>query len=557
MKYKKKSFYVILILFVLFYSTPSLIIHGSLEEKITRQSVVNPSSNQFSPGEIIGISFSNNYPTLGEPIKITLIIKGNPKGEQFNETLIVTNDFQGLVFKSWGAEWKCGTFSFNKREINIGKLPYYIKIIDWYPVIVGNHTLSFKAGDFVEKIKKISVSFDTEHIIFPSIGCPSIISREESEYLLIVVSEDRRISDSICTINKITLTNIFNDSTYTLNDYIYLSNDWILTGENLVEDEIILHCPIVGIPDGFYNITVATAKDEYFWAHAVKIVDEESTKYHIVQLTDTHIGKTYNLIDEKEVLIHIIRNINEEIYPDFIVISGDLIDWYNSRINRNFFIELHDILTTSNSPVYTIPGNHDRYENRLLFLYNPYYDLSNYHRYINPISDYSFEYGDINYIFLDSGYDYSRWEIKLNIWNPTPEGSGLTNSQMYLIEKELGNNKFNQSIIMHHPAVNERDDYGLFPVPDTLPSGNDECIVLNRARFIDYCLFNNISLVLSGHTHNNKILNFLGEESTDLFAFPLFIQTESSTCNRREIGGRVIHVNNGQVVELDYISFLQ
>ena len=58
------------------------------------------SVEDISPGEIIDISFSNYYPTLGEPIEIKVIIKGNPTGNQFTETLTVMDEFEGIIVQS-------------------------------------------------------------------------------------------------------------------------------------------------------------------------------------------------------------------------------------------------------------------------------------------------------------------------------------------------------------------------------------------------------------------------------------------------------------------------
>jgi len=428
-----------------------------------------------------------------------------------------------------------------------------MKKIHWYPVVVGNHTLKIKAGNFLEKTKNVSVGFDVENIIFPSLGCPSIINKNRTDELSIVVSEERHISEELLEINHAELKSIDGASTYILDNQSIQFSTWISIGEDEVEDELIIRYNISSIPCGFYNIIITTAKNEYSWSHAVKIMDEEPNEFSFVQLTDIHIGKIYNLINEEEIITEVISYINEEVKPDFVVLSGDLVDWYNRRNKRNFFEKLREVITLCDSPVFTLPGNHDRYEHRLLLLYNPFYDLSNYHLYINPLNDYAFEYGNMNFMLLDSGYDYSRWEIKLNIWNPTPEGSGLTNTQIYLIENELGNDEINQNIIMHHPAVNDRDDYGLFSVPDDLPSGNEECIAFNRAEFIEYCLDSNVSLVLSGHTHNNIVLDFLGEDPIDPFKWPMFVQTDSTTLNRRNIGGRVIDIEDGQITSYEFV----
>ena len=525
----------------------------TFENKAGNDTYSMESVEDISPGEIIDISFSNQHPTLGKPIEIIITVKGNPTGQRFNETITVSDEYEGLIVKSSEAKWKSGNVTFDQVEIKIGRLPKYTKKIQWYPVVVGNHTLKFNAGTFSEKTKNVSVGFDVENIVFPSLGCPSIVNKNITEKLTIVVSEERLISENPFEIGHAELKKIDGSSTYILDNQSIQFSTWLYISEDEVEDELIVSYNISSIPCGFYNITITTEKEEYTWPHAVKIIDEEPEEFSFVQLTDIHIGKVYNLINEKEMLADVIHYVNEEVKPDFVVLSGDLVDWYNSRNKRNFFLELQEIIVMCDSPVFTIPGNHDRYEHRLLLLYNPFYDLSNYHFYINPLNDYAFEYGNMNFLLLDSGYDYSRWEIKLNIWSPTPEGSGLTDTQIYLIENELGNDEINQNIIMHHPAVNEIDDYGLFSVPDDLPSGNDECIAFNRAEFIEYCLASNVSLVLVGHTHSNKILDFLGEEPVGPFEWPMFVQTDSATLNRKNVGGRLVDIEDGQVQSYEYV----
>ena len=263
-----------------------------------------------------------------------------------------------------------------------------------------------------------------------------------------------------------------------------------------------------------------------------------------------HIGKYSSFVNKKKELIRLFTYINEVIHPAFVILSGDSVDWYNQKSTRNVYADLQEALLTSTSPVYTVPGNHERYSNSLLFLYFPFTNLTPYHRFLTPLNDYSLHYGNMNFVFLDSGYEYSRWEIQPQIWNTTPEGSGLTNTQMYLLENILGANQMNQIIIMHHPAVSGTNDTGLGALPNNLPSGNNECIAFNRAEFITYCLGNNVSLVLSGHTHKNHVFTFLGKETINNTAWPLFVQTRSATLSRQDNGGRIIQIQNRSCSQL-------
>lgn len=551
---KKSLVFKIIIFLILFNFIMYPVIGNSYENKLKINLDNIKSLEDHFPGQIINISFSNQYPTIGKPIEIIITLNGNPTGQRFTEIITITDKFEGLIFKSSEVEWKYGNVSLDPIEVLIGRFPRYKKKIQWYPVVTGNHTFSFKAGDFSEIIKKISVGFCGDNIIFPSIGCPSIINKNKTEELSIVLSEERLLSEEYLDISSVQLKKINEPDIYILDNQSFKFSTGLIVGENKIEDELIVKYNVNEIPCGFYNITINTLKNEYSWPHAVKIIGEEPEEFSFVQLTDIHIGKVYNLIDEVEILAEVFDYLNKEIQPDLVVCSGDLVDWYNSRSIRNFFEELKEVILMCNFPVFLTPGNHERYENRLLFLYNPFNDLSNYLFYLNPINDYAFEYGNMNFILLDSGYDYSRWEIKPNILHPSPESSGLTNTQFYLIENEFGSNGLNQNIIMHHPAVNYIDDYGLFYVHDDLPSGNDECIAFNRGNLINYCKNNNVSLVLTGHTHRMNALNFLGEDVVDPYDWPIFLQTDSTTLPNDNIGGRVIDVKNGDILNYDYVS---
>jgi hypothetical protein len=323
--------------------------------------------------------------------------------------------------------------------MNVGKLPRYTKKIAWYPSAVGNHTFHVVAGAFSEKQLNVSIGFDVEGIIAPSLGCPSIIIKNNTNQFAVTISEERNTTKEPAQILQVELQIIDSTTHYHLENLTATGNTWIKTGTNMLEDELIVSYNIDSIPEGFYNISVTTAKENYTWPHAVKIMNTEPTDYTVVQLTDIHIGKYANFVNKKKELIRLLTYLNENIHPDFVILSGDSVDWYNQKSRRNVYADLQEALLNCNSPVYTTPGNHERYGNSLLFLYFPFINLTSYHRFLTPLSDYSFEYGGVNFVFLDSGYEYSRWEIQPQIWNTTPEGSGLTSTQMYLLENTWGN----------------------------------------------------------------------------------------------------------------------
>jgi predicted MPP superfamily phosphohydrolase len=506
-----------------------------------------------TPGDILFLS-CYSYPTLSEPVPITVTVQGDAAAP-FNETLVISDEFYGLVDAAGEMSWRTGNVTEQQTTITIGRLPRYTEKITWYPTVVGNHTLHIAAGSFPEQTINVSVSFDTNGIITPSLGHPCIISKDTTNELQVTIAETRASTDPPAQILSAALHPINDSTSYPLENQVAVSQRGVNQGPDLLQEELIVTYNISTIPSGFYDITIQTTTQNSTWPHAVKIQDSQPTDYKVVQLTDTHIRKLANLIDEKKELQSLITSINENIHPDFVLLTGDSIDWYNEKYKRNVFEELKEVLLTCDVPVFTTPGNHERYGNSLLFLYYPFTNLTGYHRFLNPLSDSSFAYGDVNYVLLDSGYDYSRWEIQPQIWNTTPEGSGLTNTQMYLLENVWGNAAMDQIIAMHHPAVNDKNDTGPGAVPNNLPSGNDECIAFNRGAFIDYCTTSNVSLVLEGHTHESHVFNALGVTPVNATAWPLFIQTRSSTLSGADDGGRVLHIQNGIVLSYDYVPF--
>jgi len=510
--------------------------------------------SRLSTGEILSLSASDAYPTLSEPVSLLVTVQGGAT-ERFNETILISDEFHGLVATDGHITWIAGNVTEPPITLTIGNQASYKKKIPWYPSIVGNHTFHVIAGSFPVQNLTMSVSFDVEGVISPSFGHPSILTKDTTNELQVTMSETRTTTEAPLQILATKLQAGDCSPSYSLDNMTSVWRTWVNAGPDHIQDELIGEYNISSIPDGFYDIIVETSKQSYTWQHAVKIQTNTSKEITIAQLTDIHIGKYANFANKKKELANLITYMNENIHPDFVIVSGDSVDWYNKKSLRNVFNDFKGAFLACDAPVFTTPGNHERYGNSLLFLYYPFTNLTSYLRFVNPLSDYSFDYGNVNFVFLDSGYDYSRWEIQPQIWNTTPEGSGLTATQIFLLNTTWGDAQLNQIISMHHPAVYDSNDTGLGAVPNNLPSGNNNCIAFNRGVFIDYCIKNNVSLVLTGHTHENHVFNSVGKTPLNLTAWPLFIQTRSSTLSGSDNGGRILHIKNGVVLSYEYLAF--
>jgi len=493
------------------------------------------------------VTISPPYPTVSQLVTLTIELSGKTIG-RYHLTIIDTYD--AFVFTGNTCTWTTDHVviydSFIKprgRQITV----------DWYPVLAGNHTLTFIVGSSPLKNITVPIGFDVEHIIYPSLGCPELI-QDNNQVLMVFLSEERNNTDPPSQIQSMTLT-----GTQTCMGTIFENEKpcfttWIPTSKRTVEDDSIYIIRLGSLNPGLYDLRITTSHQTYNWLHAVFIQDHEPASARIVHLSDIHMGKTYNTIDEEQRLTDVFSFLNTHIQPDLIILTGDLVDWSTDSIESTNWNTLKNILVTSDYPLFTIPGNHDRYTEPLRRLYRPYTNLTGYHQNINPLSDYTLDYAGIHVICLDSGYDYSRWELKPFIINPTPESTGLTNTQLHLLKTSWGKPTSPQIIAMHHPAVNTKNDRGLFALSDTLPSGNDECIAFNRGHFIDYCLNNNVALSISGHTHENTVLTSKGTGSFRQNLWPLFVQTTSATLSQHP-NGRLITITNQTITGYAVMRF--
>ncbi len=236
------------------------------------------------------------------------------------------------------------------------------------------------------------------------------------------------------------------------------------------------------IPEGLYNMKVEKGHNNWIEAsNSVQVLDGFNSPFKFVQITDLHIGKSfsvglelsisfplysdtfsYNLYESDDRSYNTARfmalldRINQIEDPDFVVITGDSVD-YNHEDSMKAF---RGALEHAEVPVFAIPGNHERgglleveagfdvglvdVEAEMSFI--PYPEEPTYfYEYINPefnsggecssrLGDLYFDYGDFRSIVADSGplnieYGYEitvvdisyLGTITLNLPFPNPE----------------------------------------------------------------------------------------------------------------------------------------
>lgn len=215
---------------------------------------------------------------------------------------------------------------------------------------------------------------------------------------------------------------------------------------------------------------------------------------YAIFICDTHVGRGNG---EKNLAIAI-NNINKmDPQPEFVMAGGDLTDWGEGVSGELNHQRLLNEMNRLECNWYVIPGNHDY---RYTWQVTPPYSLNNYDSSFGNHDDYTFDYNNFHFIALDTGPD--NWELKL-----TPEGTGLTNTQIQWLEHSLDmlDGVLNDQdlsekvkmVFMHHPPMDQGND-------------GDGCISNNREAFIDLCNQYGVYAVLAGHTHKDVNLDSMG-----------------------------------------------
>lgn len=170
----------------------------------------------------------------------------------------------------------------------------------------------------------------------------------------------------------------------------------------------------------------------------------------VIHISDIHYGKHFN----KEKLEKVVNKINE-INPDIVVLTGDLID---NKLNDDQINELKKLLSQINSNLgkYAISGNHDtKYD---------YFDyIINDSGFINLDDSYNIIYGKKSNIMISG--------ISSNIESNKTVNEKLSESINY-----SNNNETNYKILLIHEP-----DY------------------IDEIKDIEY------DLILSGHSHNGQV----------------------------------------------------
>jgi len=276
---------------------------------------------------------------------------------------------------------------------------------------------------------------------------------------------------------------------------------------------------------GIYDLILSTPEGEDTQPNAVMVYSGWRDTLVFLHLTDIHIGNTpQELIRFRQAVLEA-----NTIYPDFIVITGDLVEYGEASESPLWYGQFLEAAGELMAPVFAVPGNHD---------HAPAMQMTNYPALVNPELDYFFTYSDwfcmlcFNTGPIDPDVGGAR------CWGLSPEQ--LAWADTVLTEHSAFPHKL---AIMHGPVI----DYDGSDRSNT--HGNDE--------FINLSLSRGMSLILQGHTHHNRL--FLADSTWvqgDVPVYPevpYFLQ-ELSACkpSKDTLGYRRIELSRDTI-----ISFLE
>ena len=189
-------------------------------------------------------------------------------------------------------------------------------------------------------------------------------------------------------------------------------------------------------------------------------IPQEFNDFKIVQLSDFH-SNGYK--DTTDIIINKIENIN----PDIVVMTGDMVSWEIGNID-----ELEKLISSLsiNYPIYYINGNHEQ----LLEITN----LKEYNEFLNKIKSLGVTYIKNNFVeIIRDGQSINLYEIDI----PLIEGNGL-----YVKEGELDDDYINSKL-------------------SNIKSNKFNILLAHNPLFIDEYSSWGADLVLSGHIHGGII----------------------------------------------------
>lgn len=248
----------------------------------------------------------------------------------------------------------------------------------------------------------------------------------------------------------------------------------------------------------------------------------------IIHISDIQLGLTYfyaqqeqnneiladtgNLYIDHLYFKRAIAEINN-LHPDIVINTGDLV---NDITDTAFIKDYKEMTSLLKAPVYVAIGNHDGWNASEIENFRKVYDQKDY---------YSFRKEDCLFVFLNS------WYLK----HPELDQEDALKQKQFVCETLAQNADASYKIMAFHvPAY--------MNTPDE-KEGHSSLPPEERNWLLDTAIKNGVNLFLSGHSHQNSVLNYkdtLTLITTGSIAFPFGKNTDGTPSER---GFRIIDID--------------
>lgn len=248
----------------------------------------------------------------------------------------------------------------------------------------------------------------------------------------------------------------------------------------------------------------------------------------IIHISDVQLGMTYFYAQQDqnhEFFADTVNRYTDHLYfrraiteinnlnPDVIINTGDLVNDITDTAFVNDYKEMESLLK---APVFIVIGNHDGWNAT---------EIENFRRVYNQNDYYSFRKDGCLFVFLNS------WYLK----HPELDQEGAGKQKLYVHETLAQNADASYKILAFHVpaymnALEEKEGHSSLP-PD------------ERNWLLDIASEYGVNLFLSGHSHQNSVLNYketLTLITTGSIGFPIGKNTDGTPSVR---GFRIIDVD--------------
>lgn len=215
---------------------------------------------------------------------------------------------------------------------------------------------------------------------------------------------------------------------------------------------------LLGGEAGLYDLVVSAGGAERCEPNSVAVMEDLNPPFMVFWISDTHYDNRPGQQPQEAQFQRHLWLINF-LSPDFVLVTGDVCNNPHEVIFQGVYKEMQEF----DVPVILIPGNHDHAVSRQPFV--KYLALSNV----------SLDVGPVHIVSLDTG--------------PGSLSGALSPEQLSWLEQDLSATNATVKIVaLHHP-------------PFALENRSDA----NVQMLVDILLRHNVSLVASGHMHENYV----------------------------------------------------